>query len=86
MKNKIIFFILILLMISSVHSNETKETTVSLTIEITNIRTDQGNIRVHLYEIGNKEAFPDKSTKANQLKVTNIHMENKNNFQFLIEL
>jgi len=72
MINKIVLFIL-LLTTYFVYCNENNDKIVSLTVIISNIRSDEGNIRVHLYEISNQESFPDKSTKANYLKVANIN-------------
>ncbi len=72
MKKTICLLILILITTHYVFTNEKKDNALTLTIIVNNIRSDNGNIRVHLYEISNHESFPDKSTKANYLKVANI--------------
>lgn len=72
MKKNILFLILFITISHFVHSNENISNFVSLTVIVTNIRSDNGNIRVHLYDISNQESFPNQSEKANHLKVANI--------------
>lgn len=69
---KILIIALLFVLSFSLYSKEMTDSLVTLTVVISNIRSDEGNIRVHLYEIGNQESFPDKSIRANQLKITNI--------------
>lgn len=70
---KIIILSFAIVIISSfAYSKEKSDTLVSLTIVIEGIRSENGNIRVHLYEINNQNSFPDKSTQANYLKISKI--------------
>lgn len=61
-----------ILLSQAAFTKEITDSLVSLTIVVEDIRSDNGNIRVHLYEIGNQNSFPDKSHQANMLKVVNI--------------
>lgn len=54
-------------------TKEVTDSLVSLTIVIEEIRSDNGNIRVHLYEFDNQNSFPDKSSQANMLIIANIN-------------
>lgn len=54
------------------YSKEKSDSLISLTVIIKGIRSDNGNIRVHLYEISNQNSFPDKSINANYLKISKI--------------
>jgi len=70
---KTIILLLAITIISNfAYSKEKSDTLVSLTVIIEGIRSDNGNIRVHLYEINNQSSFPDKSTQANYLKISKI--------------
>ncbi|MGB9702601.1 MAG: DUF2141 domain-containing protein [Candidatus Kapaibacteriota bacterium] len=53
-------------------SKNNPDSLYSLTIKIEDIHSNQGNIRVHLYDVNNQEAFPTKSILANHLKIGEI--------------
>lgn len=67
----ILYFIFIFTI--STEAKGTIDSLVILTVVVENIRSDNGNIRVHLYEYSNKNSFPDKSSQANQLRVVKIN-------------
>ncbi len=71
LKTLTLFFSLIIIS-NFAYSKEKLDSLVSLTVVIEGIRSDNGNIRVHLYEIGNHYSFPDKSTQANYLQISDI--------------
>lgn len=44
----------------------------TLTLQINNIKSDAGNIRIHIYNLATKEYFPKKTENCFMLRVENI--------------
>jgi uncharacterized protein (DUF2141 family) len=66
-----IFFILKLLSFNNLSASE-NENTYTLTVQVSEFRSNDGNVRVHLYDIKNKKSFPTKTTKANKRLISPI--------------
>lgn len=70
---KILFVLLIFSTFPfSVFSKNSSDSLFSLTIIIEDIRSNEGKIRVHLYDVNNQNSFPTKSNQANKLKIAEI--------------
>ena len=66
-----VLFILKLLSFNNLIASE-PDNACTLTVQVSNLRTNNGNVRVHLYDIKNKNSFPTKTTKANRRLISPI--------------